>query len=366
MEQLVGLTPTLIVAAALLVVVGALPALPALPRGLAARMAPFVPFVTLGLGAAGVWHAFEHGGLMVKAFSSSVIRYASAELNEATEPFVIVIDGGSYVLNGVDTVLVMDELKKLGFSARAVRLAAGGANHFERYRMQQQLVARLRPKKPHQRWIYLAEIHSSYDNRPITQFLENLETERSYHYTTLSNAWAAVAALRTPGISPTEPWRWLLFRHALVNTFSVGALSRYAPEAEIPMGGGRVSHHRPRKMRFPGTERQIRSLARPVPGLMLPWLRDVRDKRTHELWRGYIDDFAYFGLPSTTVEQLTYVRQLCGAAPRTCIAPSDPELLASLDEAKYWRDKGHMTAKGAAIYSRWFARQLVRTGIVAR
>lgn len=365
MAHLLAAPVTLLVAAVLLVVVGALPALPALARGSAkARLAVLVPLVALGLGAYGIRMAFQHGGVMSEGFPTQIVKYAVADLNVASAPTVLVIEGGSYVLNGVDVELVMDELGKLGVDARVVRLAAGAANHFERYRMGQNVVQRLSAKRPGQRWVYLTEVHLKYDNAPIAQFMENADAARAYDYMTPANAWAAAQALRSPGVQVPDGWRWTLLRHALINSFNVGAASRYVPEADVVPGGGRVNRHRKQRFRFRGMARQIDSLDEPVTAATLPWLRDVREPRLRRLWQPFTTELVYFGLPAANLEQLTYVREFCAATKRKCITPADPELLRALDDAALWRDPGHLMTRGAEIYSRWLARQLVAQKIV--
>jgi hypothetical protein len=364
-QHVLGPVATLVVAALLLVLVGALPALPALARGSArARLAAIVPIVAFGFGAAGVWRAFERGLVLPGGFPARVVKYAATELNAASEPIVLVIDGGSYVAHGVDAKYLMDELKKHHCDVRVVRLAAAAANHFERYRMAEQVVQRLSPRKPGQRWVYLAEVHLGYDSRPLTQFTENLDTMRSYQYTTLPNAWAAVRALQSPGVYAPDAWRWSLFRHTLINALNVGATSRFVPEAEVLLTGGRVSPLRRYKFRFRGMARQLASLDEPVVGAMLPWLAQVREARTRRLWRPYTSELVYFGLPSTSLEQLSYVREFCAATRHKCIAPADAKLLRALDHAALWSDQGHMMPRAAEIYSRWLARQLVAQRVV--
>jgi hypothetical protein len=287
-------------------------------------------------------------------------------LNAATESIVIVIEGGSYVLNGVDSGWMMDELHQLGFDVRVVRLAAGAANHFERYRMAQHILQRLSAKKAGQRWIYLTEVHLKYDSAPVAQFMENQDSVRAYDYVTLSNAWAAATALRSPGVQVPDGWQWKLFRHAMINSFSVGAASRYLAESEVEMGGGRVNWHRKQRFRFRGMGRQIESLSKPVVGNMLPWLELVREPRTRRLWKPYTSELVYFGLPAANLEQVQYVREFCAATRHKCISPADPELLGALDNPNLWRDAGHLMKQGAEIYSRWLARQLVAQRILKR
>lgn len=363
MEHLVGQTPTLVIAVVLLVIVGSLPALPA-EVGARGRAVLITPLLSCVVCAAGLWQALEHGRVLPDTFGSKVVKYAASELGRAREPLVLVFDGGSYVLNGVDVGFVLEELHAAGVRAEAVRIAAGAANHFDRYRMQQQVVERLGQKQPGQRWIYLTEVSEGYDTNPLTQFTDNLDTDRTYHYVTLSNALAMAGAVSSRGVRVPEAWRWDLTRHAAVNAFNAGALSRLVPEAGLESGGGRVNDRTRANFRFRGLAEEIAVTHKRVRGEILPWLSRIREPRSKQLWQDYASELVYFGVPSTSVDHLTYARSFCRASKQPCIAPDDPVLLAALDGARFWRDQSHMTRKGAAIYSHWLAQQLLKRGIV--
>jgi len=150
-EYLLGPTRTLVLAALLLVTVGSLPAVSA-PAQWKTRALALVYALAVAAGAGLVWFGLDRGAVLVNAYPAKIERYAAIELSKAKEPNVVVIDGGSYVLNGVDAPTVAEELATLGYAAHVVRLAAGGANHFERYRMQQGVVQRVHGKQsPDQR-----------------------------------------------------------------------------------------------------------------------------------------------------------------------------------------------------------------------
>lgn len=357
----------MLLAALLLVLVASLPA-PALatPR---AWLRVLVCGGSLLLTSGLVWQAFDRGHVLVDEFPYRIMRYAAGELRAAREPNVVVIDGGSYVLNGVDSATISAELAQLGYQARVVRLAVSAANHFERYRMQEELVQRLRgPANARQRWIYLAEVQAGYDRIALSQFDSNQDSKRLYQYTTIDNSWNAYRALQTPGVElPLHgAYRWSLFRHTLINAFSVGATSRYAPEDSVELGGGDVTEMRLNRLHFGGLKDQIK-LARKAEREpdMLPWLKDIRERRLRNLWRGYLTHYVYFGLPTTKIAQLRHVRSFCAATTYPCIAP-DAELLGDLDDRKYWRDVGHMRKPGAKIYSRWLAQQLASSGVLQK
>ena len=220
MEHLLGPTRSLFLAALLLVIVSSLPAVSSAAAKLKTPLLTLVYALALFAGAALVWFAFDRGAVMPDTFTSTIERYAADELSKATEPNVLMIDGGSYVLNGVDTNIVMSELLTLGYSAKVVRFAAGAANHFERYRMQQGIVQRLQGKKdPKQRWFYMPEVQAGYDQIPLAQFDNNLDTWRAIQYCTPENAWirlfslAIIKAFARVGVSIAPlPELWLRIR----------------------------------------------------------------------------------------------------------------------------------------------------------
>jgi hypothetical protein len=201
----------------------------------------------------------------------------------------------------------------------------------------------------------------------LAQFGSNQDTNRAYEYTTLENSWNMLRALESPGVHlPFDgAYRWPLFRHTMVNAFSIGAFERYVAEDSIDMGWGIVGDARPSR-RFKGLQSQIQLARQPqIEPNRLPWLKDVRERRTRRLWRRYLTNFAYFGIPSPRLEQLSYVRQFCAATEGPCICP-DADLLMALDDRKYWRDESHLRAPGARIYSRWLAERLAALGILRK
>lgn len=111
--------------------------------------------------------------------ASAVLKYASHRLSEASERNVLLVDGGSYVERGVDATQLERELDALGYSVRAVRMAMIGANHFERYRMYEELVSRWpSAKRAQQRWVFMLEVQSDYDHDPLAQF-RKIKTRRA-------------------------------------------------------------------------------------------------------------------------------------------------------------------------------------------
>jgi hypothetical protein len=370
MQHLVGSTQTLVLAALLLVVVASLPSLPSLV-GRAARWR--VPGVLIALvGSMFLLHiALRHGRVMPDLLPYRVVRNAEVELEKAVEPNVIVVDGASYVLNGVDPEVLEETLRELGYQNRVVRFAAGAANHFERFHMQQSALLRSRrAPDPKQRWVYMTEVQRGYDAEPLAQFGDNQDTSRTYHYMTPENAWSAYKALSAPGsdVPLRGAWRWPLLRHALINASSTGAFQRLVPDETMRLHTGRVVDP-PRRARFKfrGMRKVIKAAHKRGPKAVVPvWLPRVREPRSRRLWQPRLDALVYFGLPTTSPEQMTYIRAFCRSTKAPCLAPTDKEMLKALDEKSEWRNATHLSRSGAITYTRWLARALAETGVLQK
>jgi hypothetical protein len=358
-----GSVETLVIASLVLAFAASLPAVatPLVRSGVAAYIAALLA------GAALVSIILARRPYVAPGNVSPVTKYAVAELTEPTEKNVLVIDGASYVLNGVDAQIVQDELRKLGYSARAVKLAFGGANHFERIRLHEDVTSRIPPgPRAGQRWVFLAEVMLGYDQEPLNQFFENTDSVRAFHYLNLRNAWDASRALRSEHITPIqdEDWQWRVARHAMVNAFNAGVISRMVPEEELEPVTGLASKGRKRfKYDFKALLREARKPGPPIP--VPPWVFEIREPRERAIWDTFGIEWVYFGVPSTRPEQLRYIRNFCGVAKAPCLHP-DEGLIRELEASTNWRNAGHLNRNGAIIYSRWLAGEIARLGVLAK
>jgi hypothetical protein len=358
-----GLVATLALASILLAFAASLPAVPApaVRRGAVAYLAAVIA------GAALVSVVVARQPWMVPGKVSPVAKYGIQQLKAPAEKNVLVLDGASYVLNGVDVLVVADELEQLGYSARAVKLAFGGANHFERFKLYEDIVSRI-PKRQRegQHWVYLAEVMGGYDREPLNQLKDNPDSARAFHYLTPTNAWYAGLAMRSEHVTERfEGWQWLIARHAMVNAFNAGVLSRVVPEEEIEPVTGLASKGAKRfKYDFEALLKEAREPSPPVP--IPTWMFTIREPRERALWVDrFRADWVYFGVPSTRPEQLRYIRSFCAATKAPCIKP-DEDLIRELEAPTNWRNAGHMNRNGALIYSRWLAREVARLGVLKK
>jgi hypothetical protein len=347
----------------LLLVLGALPATP----GGSGKVGALVFVGAFLVGVLGLRLALERSDLLPDSEASAVVKYAASELNRVTEQNVIVVEGGSFADRGVDVADLHSELDRLGYSARVVRIALAGANHFERLRLLQDIERRLKPRgESGQRWLFLNEVHDHYDRAPLAGFRRNPDTTRTYHYLTAENAWYVAAALRSPDVTQPAAWRWPLFRHVLINSFNVGVGTRLVSPSSIVASKGTNSGLARYSRRFAGLDAQLEEMDEPPELKGWPiWLDTIREPRARAVWQPFADEWIYFGLPSTRRTQLRHVRAFCGAGRHRCIAPNE-KLLDALDDPTLWFDRGHLNPRGSEVYSRWLARQLHKQGLLKR
>lgn len=155
-------------------------------------------------------------------------------------------------------------------------------------------------------------------------------------------------------------------RHGLINGFNVGMVDRLISLEELRPETGAIRNQRPRRFEFEGTRNLRKALRSPPPEEEVPaWLKQ-RDRRLRRLMRDRVDQWVYFGLPSTDLAQLQYLRTFCGKQKDICLEPGDSELLKDLDKKRLWLDAGHLNRQGSRVYTRWLAQRLADSGALVK
>lgn len=354
----------LLAAVAVLLFVGSFPAP---QRRLSLADFPVLLLAVL-CGAALVGIEVERRGFVCTTEASSTVKRALNQIRRSRADNLLLVDGGSYVQRGLDPALLTKELRRRGYSVETVSLALSAANHFERYEMHRDLVARLESlPHPKQRWVFLAEVQEHYDRQPLAQFSKNHDSARALRYLTPANAFHAFSAQREPGLVPPAegPWRWDVLRHALINGFNVGVVDRVVSFDDVKPD--RTDHTRSRSRLRGESDLSllIDEVRHPTEDSPPPaWLKRGRERRLLKLWGERLDAFVYFAVPSTRVDQLKYARSFCRNTRQPCIAPTDKQLLRDLDSRRFWRDVGHLNRDGAVAYTGWLAGRLERQGVL--
>ncbi len=302
---------------------------------------------------------------------SERLKYAQQRLPKLKCKNVLWIDGGSYPTKAVFSNVLKQELSKLGYDVDVVHMAMGAANHFERGAMYRRLAPYFdahRKGRKKQRWVYLAEVQRQYDLEPMAQFLNNLETARTYSYLTPRVVWDVLWTMGSADVrEPEHPWRQRLdiLRHGLVFAFNAGITSRYTSLRKVRARPGDGPRTNLKKFDYRGLSGVIAAAKNPQPSPVPRWLFDIRERGELEVWGKYIKKWVYFAVPSTRPNSMEHAISFCKATKRPCFAPRDTQLLERLDARRNWNDGGHVSIPGGQIYSKWLAQQLHHSGVLA-
>jgi hypothetical protein len=293
-----------------------------------------------------------------------------AHLADPSLRTLLIVDGGSYPtrgLNGERFGAVLSQ--RLGRRVGLVQMSQGSANHFERYDAFRRLLAeldagereRLRRKDLH----LLLEVQRGYDASPMAQFQKMAYSDRAYAYLGPGNAWAAMRSLSQVGAGRARanagPRTRDLVAHALVNGFLLDAVGRRQRVENLPRdmpGYLPIRAARP-DFAFPGLQGVRDRLDQDREPSMMAWVDSIRVPRLQALFGDLVDHTAFYAVPTTYPDYATYARAFCRKhAGSVCVHYADPRLLQRLDAAAMWADKGHLSQRGAFVYSTWLAGRL--------
>lgn len=273
---------------------------------------------------------------------------------------ILLVDGGSYPARGLDGPLLNDLLDAgAGRRYAVVQLTQGGANHFERYETFRLLVRELdapeRSALASRNVSLWLEVQRGYDMMPMAQFNKSKFTPRTYGYLTASNAWTAAwtewkYSNRKHRLNKL-PTLMEILAHVPARHFNRG---RLVPLDEIPVQSGYDPLPYLTK-RFRGMAAVQARMSSAKRTRTAPWIDEVRTPRLERLMHGLIDRVEFYSVPTPYAEYGAYVRRFCRDHRQLCIDYTDPVLLASLNDASFWADSGHLSRRGALTYTRWLA-----------
>lgn len=354
---------------ALLVVVAALPAAGRL-RAITA-LAVAVGFLVVTAGAIR-WEVREKR-YVPKNHPMRIARYGVDRLKEAIRhpsDNLLIVEGGSYASRAIHPLILQRTLKKLGYRTEVVQVSLSAANHFERFQLQDDILRYSgflkQPRKRHH-VVLLTEVQYNYDRTPLAQFMENLDTDRTYYYVSPATVWFGLRALHSEGVRNDDVSAWELLRHGMVNGFNVGISSRFEPwRRNTPLTGHQRNRGRGRS-KVKNLPRLIAAATKPLGKTThLPWLSNIREARLRDLWGGSLDEWVSYGIPTRQPNYIEWTREYCAESSEPCIAVDDPRLLEALGKGSKWYDWGHLSSAGAEVYTKWLAKRLVATGVLVK
>ena len=336
-----------------------------LPRrgGLIGGMAAF----TLGLlataflikfvaGAAGLGRTTEFDGFVNRGI-------AIAEQDEAP---LIVFTGASFSRNAIDDERLTLALREKGYPHRVISLSLEAASLLERDAHLRDFIARS-PRPPE---IVFVEVAEPFDKRP-TFFFSNskFSTRGIEQFTPRAALWSAYGLIGggCDGAAGCVMETGLLGAHAGLNLLNVGLLSKSERTADAPPAASYSALTEARQeMDADALLADLATDPETVPITGPQWIRSLRAEQRQRLQNGAgVHRVAYYFPPVAEAPLRAYASGLCAGelAAFTCIAPDDPELLASLTP-DLWADPHHLQDPGAAIYLNWLADEIVASGVL--
>lgn len=289
-----------------------------------------------------------------------IVNAAVAEATQDAAP-LIVFTGASYSRNALDPERLTIALTEAGYRVRAINLSIEAASIMERDAHLQQFI-RQSGRTPD---IVFVEVAQAFDYKAAFMFGNSKFNARAIEQfdipTTLRTASGIVegaCAGTTDCIKDTG----FLGIHAALNLFNVGLIGRGERPEDADAITSYDPQYEPRLESTPSSVMEILPVSeQPVP----TWVSTYRTRMREQLLSEGVQTVGYYQPPVQPADQRMYVTALCEneLADHICIAANNPALLAPLN-ADIWFDRDHLLDDGAAIYTKWLANELIKSGVL--
>lgn len=279
---------------------------------------------------------------------------------------ILLIDGGSFPARGLDGEKFAAAVQRAsGRRIRAVQLTLPAANHFERFRMYEALLDSLSEQElaqvsSREVWLML-EVQAEYDVAPLAQFAKNAFSDRTYWYMSPANALQVLRSLlivSQGSLAADLKAAGLVGLHALVNASNIGTAGRAVRLGKVPAAPGYAPlRNKDWRGRFPGTSAVARSLryrGETVDWSRYTWNERRRIPRLRRLLEHHVDKMLFYSMATMKSSQMRYAKEFCLRTPEPCMAP-DGNVLRRLNHPSMWFDGGHLSRRGADVYTGWLA-----------
>lgn len=289
----------------------------------------------------------------------------AALIAENSDAPLIVFSGASFSRNAIDDDRLTYILREKGYPHQAINISLEAASLVERKMYLDALIARS-SRVPD---IMLLEVAQITDTRPTFIFNNSKFSSRAINQFNVEGVLWSTAGLLEDGCSglvDCAKESVFLGAHGLVNVFNLGLVSQ----------GKTLSHEAPQmsydgaleaKETIDGTDRQHGLTTQNLvsPRAAHNWARSLRAIQHRDILAAGTSKVGYYFPPVISPGARAYVADICAGelADYSCIAPTDPALLAKLD-ADVWLDREHLLDDGAAVYVAWLADQLIASGIL--
>lgn len=292
-----------------------------------------------------------------------VVNHAVAQAEAEPLAPLIVFTGASYSRNALDDEALTRQLRAEGYPHRVINLSLEAASLAEREAHLDAFLSRI-PRAPD---LVFVEVAAAFDQHPA-QFFDNskFSLRGIEQFDLRTSAWTGVGLLQggCAGAADCVKQAGLTGAHFTLNALNIGLVS----QGERADAAGELAAYDPQETPREAVDPafQLDGLRAgpdysPQPGPL--WIASLRAQLDARLTARGVRQVGYYFPPVIDAHERAYVDGLClgELAEASCIAPTDPALLAAL-EGEVWFDASHLLAPGAEIYTQWLANELIATG----
>jgi len=324
-------------------------------------------FFVLGLGAAafGVKVLADQAGIGRTTDFDRVVNHAVRLAAAEPDAPLIVFAGASYSRNAIDDERLTATLRDAGHPHRVINFSLEAASLPEREAHLDAFIARA-GRMPD---LVFLEAAAAFDYRPA-QFFNNskFSTRGLEQFDLRTSAWTGLGLLQggCEGGADCVKNLGLTGAHFSLNALNVGLVS----QGERPEAAGELAAYDPQTQpRITTTPEERTGGLRAGPDFSPTdaplWIASLRAQLSSRLEDSGVRDVGYYFPPVIDAQKRAYMDGLClgefAGAP--CLAPTDPQLLAALED-EVWFDPHHLLQDGANTYTDWLASQLIASGVL--
>jgi len=287
---------------------------------------------------------------------------------------LVIIEGSSQTALGVDGASIERELRQAGYDTTVVTLAGLGGNHLERYKLLTRWAKEVKRHhlalSPNTR--LLLEVAPGYDNNPMRFIDRNKDTLRAYYYATLPNVVYTMQSMHVINklYDDTAIEEFTdVTADALMSSLKIGLLPYMRRfDGVDPISAFAPARTGVYKMKPYDPEHFVKTPPLPLD----PIWTDFSTFRAHKMAVAVGDSITevdYFSVPVMPRQDkaLEYAHSFCAwRKPAPCIDSTDPAIYGAVDAPQYHYNRDHLSKSGAAVYSHYFAQQLIAQGVVVK
>ena len=307
------------------------------------------------VGAAAIRVGMSWGKIERDTEFAGIARAAADMIEENTGDYALFV-GASYSRNGLDDERLTARLQTNGLNWRAINVSLQGASWQER-----------------EYWLFA--LLNSVERPPVAVFLEPSEEfdadplyvfrVAKYSDRAIAQFSSAAMPVTLTGLQETPPQgvrqlaevAALAPTHFLLNWVNAGALAKGVVLRDAKPASGFLGEVTPREdLSADFISDNLRANAdAPQEGR---FGQAARARIAEKLRRRGIKELWLYKPPVLEAGGRAYVAAICATSAFPCIAPTDPDLLQSLD-GPFWFDRAHLLASGASVYADWLAQEII-------